>query len=285
MALLPIDRDLLQRCLAKQPGAWNDFVDRFLAMIYHVVQYTAHLRSARLDPADVEDIAAEILLQIVAEDYKVLRQFRGNANLATYLTVIARRISVHELNRRQTRDTGRKADGKHSAEAIEDNIAAQKGVESLEEVEKLLRKLSGQEREVVRLFYLEGRTYEEISSELELPVNTIGTILSRARTRLREISGVPAAPPKKAAPKPAPKSGAMPAPKSSVLAKSGPPSGAALASSGPPSSGPKTTPLTKPKPSASGPPSGMIPKSALPPKTGSHPPPQQPPSGPKKTDK
>src|SRR5207302_145608 len=101
VALTPVDRDLLHRCLNKQPGSWNDFVDRFLSLIYHAIHYTAHLRSARVTPEDVEDIAAEVMLQIVADDYKVLRQFKGHASLATYLTVIARRICVHELTRRQ----------------------------------------------------------------------------------------------------------------------------------------------------------------------------------------
>src|SRR5262249_52823697 len=89
-----------QRCLNHEPGAWNDFVDRYLSLIYHVVHYTAHLRSVSLAPEDVEDVAAEVLLQIVANDYAVLRQFRGNSSLATYLTVIARRICGHELTRR-----------------------------------------------------------------------------------------------------------------------------------------------------------------------------------------
>ncbi len=44
------------------------------------------------------------------------------------------------------------------------------------------------DREIVRLFYLEGRTYEEISTELDLPVNTIGAKLSRARAKLREFT-------------------------------------------------------------------------------------------------
>ena len=100
MALTNLDRELLRRCLAKQPGAWNDFVDRFLGLIYHVVQHTAHLRSFPLKPEDTEDLAAEVLLQIVASDYEVLRRFRGNSSLATYLTVIARRICVHEMARR-----------------------------------------------------------------------------------------------------------------------------------------------------------------------------------------
>src|SRR6476661_11279840 len=97
-----VDRDLLRRCLNREPGSWNDFVDRYLSLIYHAIGYTAHLRSARLGPEDVEDIAAEVLLRIVADNFKVLREFRKQSSLATYLTVIARRICVHELTRRQT---------------------------------------------------------------------------------------------------------------------------------------------------------------------------------------
>ena len=34
------------------------------------------------------------------DDYTVLKQFEGKSSLPTYLTVIARRICIHELNRR-----------------------------------------------------------------------------------------------------------------------------------------------------------------------------------------
>ena len=37
------------------------------------------------------------------------------------------------------------------------------------------------------MFYLEGRSYEEISTELDIPVNTVGAMLSRARAKLREM--------------------------------------------------------------------------------------------------
>ena len=137
MALTNVDRTLLQHCLTHQPGAWNDFVDRYLGLIYHVIHHTAHLRSAPLRPEDTEDLAAEVLLQIVANDYAVLRQFRGNASLATYLTVIARRICVHELNRRQTVKASIRSGEVNLPDAVDDSPAAQKSVESLEEVERL----------------------------------------------------------------------------------------------------------------------------------------------------
>jgi RNA polymerase sigma-70 factor, ECF subfamily len=185
VALTPVDRALLQRCFNKQPGAWNDFVDRFLGLIYHVVSHTAHLRSMPLRPEDTEDLAAEILLQIVSGDYAVLRQFKGNSSLATYLAVIARRICVHELARRTAAQEVRSRDGRPAPEP-EEPPKAEIGLESLEEVEKILGKLPHRDREVVRLYYLEGRSYEEISTELGIPVNTIGPILSRARKRLRK---------------------------------------------------------------------------------------------------
>jgi RNA polymerase sigma-70 factor (ECF subfamily) len=185
VALTNLDRELLRRCLAHQPGAWNDFVDRYLGLIYHVVHHTAHLRSTPLKPEDVEDLAAEVLLQIVANDYAVLRQFRGHASLATYLTVITRRICVHELARRVAAREVQPAVEQADLDGEEEMPRAQ-GLESLEEVEKLLSKLPGREREVVRLHYIEGRSYEEISTELNIPVNSIGPILSRARKKLRK---------------------------------------------------------------------------------------------------
>jgi RNA polymerase sigma-70 factor, ECF subfamily len=223
----PVDRDLLRRCLNKEPGSWNDFVDRFLSLIYHVIGYTAHLRSVRLGPEDVEDIAAEVLLKIVANNFRVLREFRGEASLATYLTVVARRICIQELVKRQKRrEAAARGDLLVPAAELEEEPAAQKGVESLEEVEKLLKRLSGKEREIVRLYYLEARTYEEISTETEVPVNTIGAVLSRARKKLRasvrssgagvDSLGVAAGttPPPTPAPKPA-----APAPPPSAVIK------------------------------------------------------------------
>ncbi len=203
MPLTDVDRELIQRLLAKKAGAWNDFVDRYLSLIYHAIHHTAHLRSARLTPEDVEDIASEVLVQLVTGDYKALREFKGSASLSTYLTVIARRICVHELTRRQqVREAIRKGESKPVAVDEADDPAAAKAMDKLDDVEALLRRLSGREREIVRLFYLEGRTYEEISTELDIPVNSIGAVLSRARAKLRELSksypgGIPVYRPRK----------------------------------------------------------------------------------------
>jgi len=45
VALSEIDRNLLQRCLARKPRAWEDFVDRFMGLVVHVVNHSAQSRS------------------------------------------------------------------------------------------------------------------------------------------------------------------------------------------------------------------------------------------------
>jgi RNA polymerase sigma-70 factor (ECF subfamily) len=186
VALTSADRQLIQRCLNHEPGAWNDFVDHYLGLIYHVIHFTAHLRSVTLQPVDVEDTAADILMQIVANDYAVFRQFEGRSSLATYLTVIARRICVRQLAERSVAmRTMSLSNGKEVAQP-EAAPRAEHGLETLEEVQVMLARLPRRTREVVRLFFLEGRKYEEISTELGIPINTIGPILSRAKQALRQ---------------------------------------------------------------------------------------------------
>ena len=100
VGLIARDRDLIRRCLHHEAGAWNDFVERFLGLIYHVVQHTADLRSFPLKPEDKEDVAAQVLLRHRRERLRRPAQFRGSSSLAAYLTVIARRACVTELARR-----------------------------------------------------------------------------------------------------------------------------------------------------------------------------------------
>src|SRR5581483_2085927 len=97
MALSDIDRGLLQRCLARKPRSWEDFVDRFMGLVVHVVNHSAQSRSLRLTAEDREDLVAQVFLTIVKDDLAILRSFRGESSLATYLTVIARRVVVREI--------------------------------------------------------------------------------------------------------------------------------------------------------------------------------------------
>jgi RNA polymerase sigma-70 factor (ECF subfamily) len=181
--LSDVDRKLIERCLGKEPGAWNDFVDRYLGLIYHVIHHVAHSRSRLLSSADMEDIAAEVLLAVVDDDYDVLRRYKGASSLPTYLTVIARRICVKEIIRRH-----REAELGH-AKAHRENVGDLSGeaeaIATAEEVDRMLEDLPEREAEVVRLYHLKYMNYRQIAKKLGLAENSIGPILARARKRMR----------------------------------------------------------------------------------------------------
>jgi RNA polymerase sigma-70 factor (ECF subfamily) len=183
VALSEIDRNLLQRCLARKPRAWEDFVDRFMGLVVHVVNHSAQSRSLRLSSEDREDLAAQVFLAIVKDDFAVLRHFRGESSLATYLTVIARRVVVSEMLKQRT--SSRLDAGSPPAEMALVSAEVEQRVSDRDEVERLLAELDGAEAKVVRMYHLEGKSYQEISSAVGLPENTVGPTLSRARRKMR----------------------------------------------------------------------------------------------------
>ncbi|HEY2837568.1 MAG TPA: sigma-70 family RNA polymerase sigma factor [Pirellulales bacterium] len=188
MALSEIDRKLLERCLSRQPRSWEDFVDRFMGLVIHVINHSSQARSIRLTPEDREDLCAEVFMTIVKNDFAVLRRFQGKSNLATYLTVIARRVVVKHLLEHKsaaklqiaTVPPSEVPDA--SANGLEDRVS------DLDEVERLLDDLDGFEAQVVRLYHIEGKTYREISAATGVPENSVGPTLSRAREKMRRGS-------------------------------------------------------------------------------------------------
>ena len=191
VALSELDRGLLQSCLARTPRAWENFVDRFLGLVVHVVNHSALCRSIRITAEDRDDLVAEVFLTIVNNDLAVLRRFSGRSSLATYLTVIARRVVVRELLKRKTQANLSEA-AANGASITSQDSSAEERISNREQVEQLLRRLQGPEAEIIRLYHLEGKSYREISSSVGLPENSIGPTLSRARAKLRQ-AGVDAA--------------------------------------------------------------------------------------------
>lgn len=188
MPLRDIDRQLIDRCLNHEPGSWVDFVDRYMGLIYHVIHHVSHARSVPLTPADVEDICAEILLRIVDKDYAVLRAFKGQSSLPTYLTVIARRICVKELVRRRREATLGHATAHRASLPEEEESADLEPILAADEVNTLLQELPERDAYVVRLYHLESLNYRQIGKELGIPENSVGPILARAREKMRRSS-------------------------------------------------------------------------------------------------
>ena len=95
--------------------------------------------------------------------------------------MVARRVVVRQLMTRNSVATlSPPADElDQTADGFEERISDK------EEVERLLSCLPEGEAAVVRMYHLEGKSYREISSHVGMPENSVGPMLSRARTKMR----------------------------------------------------------------------------------------------------
>ena len=92
-----LDNTLLERCLSHQPRAWEDFVDRFLGLVLHVIDHTVSKREVRLRMDERHVLCERVFAALGHDQFRLLREYKAQSNLTTYLSVVVRRIVVRSL--------------------------------------------------------------------------------------------------------------------------------------------------------------------------------------------
>jgi RNA polymerase sigma-70 factor (ECF subfamily) len=92
-----LDNTLLERCLAHQDRAWEDFVDRFLGLVLHVIDHTVTKREVRLRGDERTVLCERVFAALAHDHFRVLREFKAHSSLTTYLSIVVRRIIIRSL--------------------------------------------------------------------------------------------------------------------------------------------------------------------------------------------
>ena len=181
----PIDQALIKACLAGDAQAWSTFVGRFGRLIRAVVTKTAQRRGWSITDTDCDDITAEVFAQLLYRNAASLRLFAGRSTLTTYLTVIARRVTVRAMLKQSTRPKTL-SQNTSLPEQADRSVPPQQHIAQQDEIEHYLKHLSSEEQVLLRMHDLEGHSYSEISHATGIPVNSIGPRLSKARKSIRQ---------------------------------------------------------------------------------------------------
>jgi len=176
------ERDLLAQCLAANPAAWRSFVDRYGPTLSQLARIV--LRSLRRPGADweVDEVRAGVLEMLVAHDYRALRSFRWQCSFETWLRVLVRTVAVRMI-RRKTPDPAERP-MPAAGEQPMDRLLAE---ETQAAVRAALDALPARDRLVLTMFFIDGRSYQEISALARIPMGTVATVISRSRSKLREL--------------------------------------------------------------------------------------------------
>lgn len=160
------DAALVRRCLAGDPAAARELVERFQSDVYGLSLRLLHNRH------DAEDVAQEVFLRV----FRSLARWDAARPLRPWVLTIA-------VNRCRTW-AGRRARGPELADYLHETADQRPGDDSAEmtrEIRAAVDALRPDYRVVFVLFHESGRSYEEIGEVVGRPVGTVKTWLHRAR--------------------------------------------------------------------------------------------------------
>jgi RNA polymerase sigma-70 factor, ECF subfamily len=174
------DFALMQRIAENDQAAIEELYDRFGSLVYRMAYQTMPTR------ADADDVVQEVFVRL----WRTAGRFDPKrAALVTWVMLIARRHMVDRLRRLRSKvKAGALEEGwspPASVNAPESDILQdERFAKVLERVEKLPEL----QQTVIKRAYLGGQTLKQIGIELDVPLGTIKSALSRALVRLRERS-------------------------------------------------------------------------------------------------
>lgn len=143
------------------------------------------LRSLVSDRFGLSGEEGEDLLQEVRMAFlQSASRFRGGCSLHTYLVRITCQKCADHLPAR--RREGLASDpGTHSSPNADDSGMLNAMIDRVA-AEQALHRLAPREREVMDLFYGQGKSYKEIAAQMRIAVGTVGAMKTEALAKLRE---------------------------------------------------------------------------------------------------
>ncbi len=185
-----MEDEIQQQLEARQYSeAFQLLLESFQAKVFRLAY------SMMRNETQAEDVAQDVFVKI----WKALPGYHGEASLSTWIYTITRNTCLTELKKRTTRPTVSLYEPEMAAAA--DSISALQTTDAdpgaERDVAALLAELPERYRQVITLFYLEQKAYEEVAVMLGIPLGTVKTLLFRAKKELlrigtreaREVSG------------------------------------------------------------------------------------------------
>ena len=178
------DWALVQECATGSEDACTRLVTDHQRMVY---QLALHLLG---DPQEALDLSQEVFLKV----FRTLPQFRGQSTLRTWIyRIVVNQASNRQRWWRRRRRAQQVAIEEHTAThgelpdarefSMPDRVLQER--ETADRVWLAMDQLPFEQRAVIVLREIDGLSYEEIATSLDIAVGTVKSRLARARETLR----------------------------------------------------------------------------------------------------
>ncbi|MEK6568467.1 MAG: sigma-70 family RNA polymerase sigma factor [Candidatus Omnitrophota bacterium] len=186
-------KELVNRCVNKDKPAWSEFVLRFRSIVERSVRARLNRHNFSHTAEDIKDITQGIFLEIW-ENNK-LAMVKDEDRITGWLAIVSQNAAIDyirsqaKFNRQRSvcaDEDGRLNDILNILPS-ETSLSRELAKEDLTEtVDKLIEALEPREKLVLRLNIQHNQTHKEIAAFLNIPLNTVSSILRRTMISLRE---------------------------------------------------------------------------------------------------
>jgi len=173
---------IIEGCLRKDKKSWDIFVQKYSKLIYWAIRRRLALNSFDFKQDDIDCIFQEVFLSLLYGNK--LAQIRDTKMIASWLAVAASNETIDFIrrkikqNKRFVSELPEIKDNRFKEELNQRDL--------LELLEHFINNLSSKEKIVISFNLIENRTHREIASIVGIPINTVSTIIVRAKEKLKK---------------------------------------------------------------------------------------------------
>jgi RNA polymerase sigma-70 factor (ECF subfamily) len=182
------DRELLKFVLRSDARGWVELVHRYRSLIYRCITKVTLKYAPRLASADLDEIYADVLMQLVREDMHKLRIYnpaRGT-KLGSWIGMISVNAAYDFLRGAGRRPLLDKVDGALDPHEECDRTPLDHLMEKerWSHLNEMLADFTDKDRTFVELYYQRGLEAEEIAAEMQISLKTVYSKKHKIRAHL-----------------------------------------------------------------------------------------------------
>jgi RNA polymerase sigma-70 factor (ECF subfamily) len=165
-------------------------VDGYGTLIAALARRLLARRQGRASDADVDEVVSRVFLALVRGERRLLRRFRPEFRLSTYLGVICRTEVGKYLRRRRPLsiamggDETEEVPADPAAESPLGALVRQERDAAVASLRQALDRLPPRDRLILTMKFLDGLDYAAIADALRVRRDSVGQLLHRAKQRL-----------------------------------------------------------------------------------------------------
>ncbi len=177
--ILKSDSHLEDRVLSILMDRYQDKLDRYIKRISNFSQ------------EEREDILQDVFISL----YENINSFNPSLKFSSWIYRIAHNHSVSRWRKYKKENMDIALDDAESliAKVLSDESDVIEEIEAKEKhdlIHRVLLKIPDNYREILILYFMENKSYEEISDILRIPKSTVGTQIRRAKLKMKKELGL-----------------------------------------------------------------------------------------------